>query len=132
MMKMPLTEYLLYMWQKRAERREEKKAAEDMIRQTAAVHKALGGASPFCDDFYKLRETAEAALGSYTGGNGAYRFARQRISGADGVIDVASMYENTQTILGLMRGKTEAPLLFLNFEGTNDIGAKEKLNSFLY
>lgn len=131
-MKMPLSEYLLYMWQKRAETKEETEIVDDLIQKAVSIHKELRFSSAFCEDFYKLKEVAEANIGSYTGGNGAYRFAKHKLSKVDAIIDVAPMYENTQTILNLFNNKTNVPLLSLNFEGTNDINTKEKLNSFLY
>jgi predicted CoA-substrate-specific enzyme activase len=131
-MKMPLSEYLLYMWQKRAETKEETEIVDALIQKAISVHKALHVSSTFCDDFYKLKEVAEAKIGSYTGGNGAYRFAKHKLSKVDAIIDVAPMYENTQTILNLLNNSTEVPLISLNFEGTNDISSKEKLKSFLY
>lgn len=42
------------------------------------------------------------------------------------------MYENAQTVLNLVQGKSEVPTLSLSFEGGNDIRAKERLQSFLY
>lgn len=131
-MKMPLSEYLLYMWQKRAETKKEAEIVNDLIQKAISVHKALHSSSAFCDSFYKLKEVAEENVGSYTGGNGAYRFAKHKLSKVDAMIDVAPMYENTQTILNLLNHSTEVPLLSLNFEGTNDISSKEKLKSFLY
>lgn len=48
------------------------------------------------------------------------------------IIDVASMYENTQTILNLFDSDVKTPSLSLNFERTRDISSKVKLKSFCY
>lgn len=130
--KMPLSEYLLFMWQKRAETNEEMSIVNNLISLSQKIHKALGYSSVYCDDFHELKITAEKTVGSFTGGNGAYRFAKHNSTKAEAIIDVASMYENTQTILNLFNEGKKTPLLSLNFEGTNDISAKVKLKSFCY
>lgn len=130
--KMPLAEYLLFLWQRRAETKAEKEQVHHLASMMEKVHLALGKHSNFCPNFYDLAPIGAQAIGSYTGANGAYRLAKHKCADAEGLIDVASMYENTQTILNLFPWSNKIPRLSLSFEGSNDKHAKEKLASFLY
>lgn len=117
---------------------EEKQA---VLRSFAArmdeVAARLGARSTFTVDRAALPEAAdEAGLARFRGANGRYRYAAARLAaaGADGVITVASMYENTQLLLGLSDAArpSGAPLLNLAFDGALDQGIDERLRSFLY
>lgn len=117
---------------------EEKQA---LLRSFAArmdeVAACLGARSTFAADRAALAETAdEAGLARFRGANGRYRYAAAHLAaaGADGVITVASMYENTQLLLGLADAvrSSGAPFLNLAFDGALDQGIDERLRSFLY
>lgn len=104
----------------------------------ARVSEALGAASPFATSPDELVAFADKGMGLYRGGGGRYRYAKQRQlqDGCTGVVTVASMYENTDTILRLHdegeAAPAAAPVLHLSFDGTLDASSREILNSFLY
>ena len=98
------------------------------------VSDALGAASPFSPDRAELRSLVTDALGSFSGANGRYRYAKAVQAGraVDGVIVAASMYENTDIMLRLKGIPSKAPLLHLAFDGALDQSIEDRLRSFLY
>ncbi len=98
------------------------------------VSDALGTASPYAGDLARLRQTATDALGQFAGANARYRHAKAVQMGqtVDGVIAVASMYENADIMLRLKGTPAKAPLLHLAFDGALDQGVEDRLRSFLY
>lgn len=104
----------------------------------ARVSEALGTVSPFTASPDELVALADEGMGLYRGGGGRYRYAKQRQlqDGCTGVVTVASMYENTDTILRLHdegeAAAAAAPVLHLSFDGTLDASSRDLLNSFLY
>lgn len=130
---MPLCEYFLFMWKKRAETKGEVNKIKKYEEMLNSISVALRQNSPFSKNIDELLTTAQRNLKDITGGNVAYRYAKQNcLDEVSAVIDVSSMYENAQTVLNLAQNQTKVPVLSLSFEGTNDILAKERLNSFLY
>lgn len=84
--------------------------------------------------FNALRQVATDALGQFAGANARYRYAKAVEIGdrADGVIEVASTYENVDIMLRLKGIPAKAPLLHLAFDGALDQSVEERLRSFLY
>ena len=84
--------------------------------------------------FNGLRQVATDALGQFAGANARYRYAKAVEIGdrADGVIEVASTYENVDIMLRLKGIPTKAPLLHMAFDGALDQSVEERLRSFLY
>ena len=84
--------------------------------------------------FNGLRQVATDALGQFAGANARYRYAKAVEIGdrADGVIEVASTYENVDIMLRLKGIPAKAPLLHLAFDGALDQSVEERLRSFLY
>lgn len=84
--------------------------------------------------FNGLRQVATDALGQFAGANARYRYAKAVEIGdrADGVIEVASTYENVDIMLRLKGISAKAPLLHLAFDGALDQSVEERLRSFLY
>lgn len=69
----------------------------------------------------------------YTGGNICYRYAKRCVSmNVSAMIEVSSLYENTQTVLSMLENKNDIPYLCLQMEETNKEAVYEKLKSFLY
>lgn len=159
LVRMPLSEYLLFLWLDSvdADRRERSTSADvDMgalpnfaiptdekllllkpYREFLSfVSGLLGPRSSFAPSIDELRAAADASVGAYRGGNGRYRSAKLRIppTGVAGTVAVASMYENTDIMLRLREGfdKPALPTLHLEFDGVLDKGLDEKLGSFLY
>lgn len=100
----------------------------------AQVSDALGAESPYAGDQTALRQVATDALGQFAGANARYRYAKAVQAGdrVDGIIEVASTYENVDIMLRLKGIPTKAPLLHLAFDGALDQSVEERLRSFLY
>jgi len=70
------------------------------------VNLSLGEKSPFNKNTDSLNEILKDKLQQYAGGSGRYRFAKLLTAeSVDGIIVVSSMYENTSTILKILREK---------------------------
>lgn len=105
------------------------------------VSAALGTASSFAADLDDLRGAADASMGRFAAGNARYRqgktlcptCGKEGAARIDGVVCAASMYENADIVMGLLKHE-EAPLpvVRLSFDGGLDKSAEEKLRSFLY
>lgn len=129
---MPFSEYLCFMWKKRAQSKDEIAKIEKLEKQINLISLSLGENSPFSKNIDILYNKSQEQLPEITGGNVAYRFAKQVCSkDSQAVVDISSMYENAQTILSLAQSKSKIPLAYLSFEGTNNISQKERLKSFL-
>ena len=98
------------------------------------VADALGDMSAYASDHSQLRQIATDVLGQFAGANARYRYAKAVQAGqrADGVVAVASMYENVDIMLRLKSVPCQAPLLHLAFDGALDQSVEERLRSFLY
>ncbi len=131
---MPLSEYFCFLWKDRCETKKEHAKIAAYIKEMTMVSQTLCENSPFSKGFLKLTEIADELLSRFAGANGRYRFSKlkdmQKCSSA--CIEIASMYENTQTVLNLIYEENTCPTLALSLEGTNDIALKEKLESFLF
>lgn len=118
-----------------------------MAALSAALENVLGaGSSSFAVNPGELIAAADAGIPRFRGAGARYRFAKvalERLRSA-GVVTVASMYENVDTILRLKAdndearediergGAASAPVLRLAFDGTLDTSNIEKLRSYLY
>lgn len=98
------------------------------------LHSHLGEASPFAPNMNALGAVAKDALGGFTSANGRYRYGEKRVlsDGVDGILNVASMYENTDMILKDLDDTVSAPLLNLSFDGVQSQETAQKLQSFLF
>ena len=152
LVRMPLAEYLWFLWNddlaserlslerqeggalapSELERREVLLARLAERMRTSAIR--LQERSPFSDDLEGLVASADEGIGRFAGAGGRYRLAKARELGrrCDGVVTVSSMYENTDTILQLLRDREGTPVLSLAFDGSPGQGAEERLRSFLY
>ena len=107
---------------------------ERLVGMMQQVADALGDMSAYASDHSQLRQIATDALGQFAGANARYRYAKAVQAGqrADGVVAVASMYENADIMLRLKSVPCQAPLLHLAFDGALDQSVEERLRSFLY
>ena len=107
---------------------------ERLVGMMQQVADALGDMSAYASDYSQLRQIATDALGQFAGANARYRYAKAVQAGqrADGVVAVASMYENVDIMLRLKSVPCQAPLLHLAFDGALDQSVEERLRSFLY
>ena len=119
-MRQPLSEVLYTLWKDYSYKRQKKnivycKLLEEIKESTKQIHSILEKASPFSEDIDEMLSTLDHILPKYAGGAGRYRLAKQLNSQqADGVLNMYSMYENTATILKMLREKhkkEESPLV---------------------
>ncbi|WP_113671710.1 acyl-CoA dehydratase activase [Vallitalea guaymasensis] len=102
------------------------------------ISRALSSQSPFEYEIDNLVETADRTIGYYSGANGRYREAKVlgQLNGIDGNITVASMYENTGIVLGILHKGfeqgNEKPILNLTFDGNKNENQETKIESFMY
>jgi hypothetical protein len=89
-------------------------------------------------DLEGLLKTADETVGYYAGAFGRYREAKilSGLDGIDGIITVASAYENTAISLGILHKGFEndrtRPVLNLTFDGNRNENDRTKIESFLY
>ncbi|WP_409968904.1 acyl-CoA dehydratase activase [Bengtsoniella intestinalis] len=121
-------EYLWFLWQRRLD----EKVVAPITHQLLQVHQALGTNSPISPEPMALEQTAKSVLGTYAGGNGGYRYAKAFHTTARAIVDAASLYENTQTVLSLQEKDRPIPQLYLGFEGTDTTLNQEKLQAFIH
>ena len=91
--------------------------------------------SPFNDDTDNIITHLEDKLPIYQGGAGRYRLGKLlTTNNMDGVILVSSMYENTATILKIIRDKykhdIKMPILDLNFDSNMNKNNDELIETF--
>lgn len=102
------------------------------------VSEELREYSPFDKDLDEMIEIADSQLPLYSGGNGRYRMVKQFRCPVEinGVLILSSMYENTGTILKLLKDKYEKelsyPTIELYFDGSKHGGNDEKIQNFIY
>lgn len=102
------------------------------------ISEALGNQSHFESDLEALMIKANHNLGYYAGAFGRYRSVKAmgNLPQVDGVISVASMYENTGISLDILQentnGKRKIPALNLTFDGNKNENDRIKTDSFIY
>lgn len=137
----PLTEVLYMTWKDFSNKRNKKnkeyisllKQAKELIEETNNI---LGGKSPFNEDIDSIDEVLKDKLHMYQGGSGRYRLGKLfTAKNVDGVILVSSMYENTSTILKIIREKykeqIDIPLLDLYFDSNVNKNNDELIETFI-
>lgn len=155
--RMPLSEYLWFLWSDCAAEdaspralmtskgfsdsgmlqpgpEEKMRVLSEMEKALSRVATALGPRSPFSEDRPLLFSEADAALGAFRGANARYRAAKlvELSKRCNAVVAVGSLYENAGLILKLSDLKLSCPCIHLAFEGGGDVAAKDKLASFLF
>ncbi len=135
--RMPFAEYCWFLWMDAVGEEADQKVLLEVLRERMGrIHRALGTASPFAADVRALRARADALVGNVRAANARYRMSKMHdfADRFDGVVAVASMYENTDVMLQLMESRVEpsTPCLHLSFDGSLDSSLAEKLGSFLY
>ena len=99
------------------------------------VNLIFGEESPFNEDLDSFNEILKDKLPQYAGGSGRYRFAKLLTAeNIDGIIVVSSMYENTATILKILREKykenIKIPILDLYFDSNINKNNEELIETF--
>ena len=100
------------------------------------VNLSLGEKSPFNKNTDSLNEILKDKLQQYAGGSGRYRFAKLLTAeSVDGIIVVSSMYENTSTILKILREKykniLKIPVLDLYFDSNINKNNEELIETLI-
>jgi predicted CoA-substrate-specific enzyme activase len=104
----------------------------------AAIAAGLAEESPFARDLDSLAARANQTVGYYAGAHGRYREAKllDDLEGIDGIITVASMYENTAIVLNVLHKgfarEALKPVLNLSFDGNRNENDETKIESFMY
>lgn len=140
----PLSETLWFLWKdylSQEVNHKELAAHKDLDKlqeYMQRIHFILGKESPFEDRPEDLIRRADSTLKNYAGGNGRYRIAKASgdLKSDIGLLTVASMYENTNTILNTLQedevSKRNIPHLNITFDGDENETDKSKLESFIY
>ena len=137
----PLSETLYCIWKDYA-----KKLNNKMLERKLSEYKAyikdislnLKESSPFDEDLEALDAIADEKLGLFNGAYGRYRIAKIfRTNGkVDGIITMASMYENTDIILGIIREKYQnelnKPVLSLAYDGSSYSNNEDLIDNFIF
>jgi hypothetical protein len=96
----------------------------------------LGKKSPFVDNLDNLISIADEKLGYYSGAFGRYRLSKAYDvpKNCQGVITVASTYENTEVALGVLYKvqPPQKPILNLTVDGTESEKNIKLLEAFLH
>nr|WP_306792863.1 acyl-CoA dehydratase activase-related protein [Collinsella urealyticum] len=133
--RMPATEMLWFLW---CDAYQDRERFDWIASLMAEISKLLGKASPFQDDPYQLFGMADTLVGSLAAAHGRYRSAKTALAGelAQGALAMASLYENTDVILGLAEAASAehmtVPVMRLGFEGTSHGDIDERLAAFTY
>ncbi|WP_094228353.1 acyl-CoA dehydratase activase [Methanolobus psychrotolerans] len=138
----PFSEYMWHFWKDFADQTKNDdrtilQAKLDVFKEfISEINKSLSEYSPFENDLDSLIVRADNTTGYYAGAFGRYRGSKVlgELKGIDGIITVASMYENTGIILntlhkGFVNGNNK-PVLNLTFDGNENDEAR--IESFLY
>lgn len=137
----PVAEMMWFEWHdylinKKKINKELEKNLEKISTTIDLVSRKLREFSAFDKDLNELKKAANLKLPLYAGGNGRYRMIKQFRSPdcMNGLIIVNSMYENTGTILKILKDKDEInqPVIELSFDASEHGGHEEKINNFMY
>lgn len=140
-MKQPLAEVLYVLWNDYGHKRNKKnnqyiKLLKQVKVYFEIVNEILAEYSPYQRDMEEMMTNVNKVLPHYAGGAGRYRLAKLLThKDVDGMLIVNSMYENTATILKVLREKhrkdIKVPVLDLNFDSNKIGNNNEVLETFL-
>ncbi|WP_245592108.1 acyl-CoA dehydratase activase [Clostridiisalibacter paucivorans] len=139
----PVSEVMYFEWMDflRKEKRKHPIIKDILIKMKNIINqvsKALGEYSPFDKDIDEMIKMADRKLPLYCGGNGRYRMAKslRGLENIHGILHLNSMYENTGTILKILKEQDEnvstKPTIELCFDGSSHSGNDEKIQNFIY
>ena len=140
-LRQPLSEVLYGLWKDFSTKRNKKNKEyisllEDGKVLIDSVNLILGNESPFNEDVDSISNVLKDKLPIYQGGAGRYRLGKLlTTNGVDGIILVSSMYENTATILKIIRDKykkdIKVPILDLYFDSNMNKNNDELIETFI-
>lgn len=140
----PFSETMWHLWRDFADQNNNEKTP--LLRQRLnefkdninAISVSLSDESPFEKDLNSLILKADKRVGYYAGANGRYREAKLlgELPDIDGIITVASMYENTGIVMnvlhqGFEKGNQKS-VLHLTFDGNKNDNDETRIESFMY
>jgi predicted CoA-substrate-specific enzyme activase len=140
----PFSEYLWLLWrdfgnQNKNEKTDRLLQKLDQFKDYInSISECLVDESPFEKELENLANIADETIGYYAGANGRYREAKVlgELDKIDGIITLASMYENTGIALNILhKGFEKAnskPILNLTFDGNKNENDETKIESFMY
>jgi hypothetical protein len=134
----PLSEvlYLLWKdWNRRPKNPEVHKRLDQCRQLMIRVARAMGAAGAFEPDPAALQAAADNILPLFSGSNGRYRLAKRFTQTApNGILEIASAYENTGIIARQLGDAIPNPIPVLNmvFDGSSHNGNKELLQNFIH
>ncbi|MCR4629484.1 MAG: acyl-CoA dehydratase activase [Clostridium sp.] len=133
----PLAEYLLFLWQEEKDVRE--KCAGFLEHHTSLfreISRRAGRGGSFSPDPEQLHREADRVIGRVSGGGIRYRFAKamEMSLSCDAVLNLAPRYENAAMVMEMrgIRNSVKAPLYTLYYDGDWDESAWARLRSFLF
>lgn len=137
----PLSEVLYVLWKdfsnkKNKTNKHYQKLLKECKKIISETNDKLEYYSPFNRNIDDITEVLEDKLPIYEGGTGRYRLGKLlTASDVDGVLLVSSMYENTATILKIIREKYKndinVPLLDLYFDSNMNKNNDELIETFI-
>ena len=138
--KEPLSEVLYIMYLDYSNKRNKinkkyKRILTNVKKYIDYVNFVLKSNSPFNEDISEINEVLKDKLPIYSGGSGRYRLGKLlTYKNADGIINLSSMYENTESILRIIRIKykdeIKVPVLDLSFDCNIKQNNNELLETF--
>ncbi len=140
----PMSEAMWMLWQDFANQNKDRNTPllrqrlDEFKNSIIGISGCLAEESPFTKDLDSLVARADKTVGYYAGAHGRYREAKilGDLQGIDGIITVASMYENTAIVLNVLhKGFAQEalkPVLNLTFDGNKNENDETKIESFIY
>lgn len=140
-MRQPLSEVLYILWKDFSNKRNKKNVKYIKLLQECKIliediYAILENNCAFNEDIDSIENILEDKLPIYQGGAGRYRLGKLfTANNVDGVILVSSMYENTATILKIIREKhkndIKVPILDLYFDSNMNKNNDELIETFV-
>lgn len=139
----PISEMMFFRWADylKKEKSNHKLLKDNLTKMKDIINRVsqqLKEYSPFDKELDQLIKVADSKLPLYCGGNGRYRMIKQFRCPAtiNGALILNSMYENTGTILKLLKDGYQKefnyPVIELSFDGSKHSGNDEKIQNFIY
>lgn len=134
--RMPLSEYLWFLWNDSAHHSEDDPLLNEMKQRMYELSFALGNHSGFSKNLDPLILDADQALPRFAGGNGRYRWAKAIAMSHQSyaVLTLSPRYENTAAVLNMLNlsDACQAPVFEISLDGDWDTASWSRLRSFLY
>ncbi|OON93892.1 MAG: hypothetical protein ATN33_00365 [Epulopiscium sp. Nele67-Bin001] len=122
-----LTEYMIYLWYKRAESKDEKDFVQFAHLELLEAFGPLSCVYKFEADLKTLAKVGENQLPLINGGNAQYRIAKKlTTTESSGIIEFVCMYEHVQNLIALQNAQAAVPSICIGVEQTQNYEDKLK------